>query len=206
MGSRYSERYTDIPKGYLTYPYSGDRNSIGLSSVLLTERQTTRYKVETGHISIDEKIIGKSLWKELEKIGCKVSTQRQLRITGRKYLTENKIPVEIRKIINNKNLSAIRIRITGDTEGKLLENINAIKRYLEMWQIKPTECVWSQGNWKEETTEENKKVVNQEDILKEQQRLKNIVADMQDKIRDLEKPLISKTIQNERKAKADVLN
>lgn len=201
-------RYTDLPKGYITYPYKlGDKNSMGLANVLLTERHDYRYVVEIGAIHIDEKRITKPLWDELQKQGCKVTKNRTTSTMGRTYLTENKIPVEIRKIMKISTLEAIRIRVTGQTEGDLLENMKVIKSTLAEWQIKPTECVWSQGNWKQSEEDFDKKpIVNQEDILKEQARLKNIVADLQDKIGSIEKPHLKKSIHEDRQVMKGILH
>ncbi len=201
-------RYTELPKGYITYPYKpGEKNSMGLANVLLTERHDYRYLVEAGTTHIDEKRITKPLWDELQKQGCKVTRNRTASTMGRKYLTENKIPVEIRKIMRSSKLEAIRIRLTGQTEGDLLENMKKIKSALAEWQIKPTECVWSQGDWKQSEEEYNKKpIVNQEDILKEQARLKNIVADLQDKIGSIEKPHLKKSIHEDRQVMKGILH
>ncbi len=201
-------RYTELPKGYITYPYmAGEKNSMGLANVLLTEKQERRYMVESGNLKIDEKQVSKALWNELQKIGCKVNIVHKTSTCGRRILTTDKIPVEIRKIMRALKLEAIRIRITGRTEGELLDNMKIIKSALAEWQIKPTECVWSQGDWKQSEEEYNKKpIVNQEDILKEKARLKNIVADIQDKINGFEKPHLKKSILEDRRAMKGILH
>lgn len=201
-------RYTGLPKGYITYPYkNGEKNSMGLANVLLTEKQERRYMVEFGVLKINEKQVSKALWDELQKIGCKVNIVHKTSTSGRKTLTPAKIPIEIRKIMRASKLEAIRIRITGETEGDLLENMKKIKSTLSEWQIKPTECVWSQGDWKQSEEENNKKpIVNQEDILKEQARLKNIVADLQDKIGSIEKPHLKRSVLEDRQVMRGILH
>ncbi len=201
-------RYTELPKGYITYPYKpGEKNSMGLANVLLTEKQERRYIVESGNLKMDEKQVSKALWNELQKIGCKVNIVHKTSTSGRRTLTPNKIPVEIRKIMRASKLEAIRIRITGETEGSLLENMKYIKSMLAEWQIKPTECVWSQGDWKQSEEEHNQKpIVNNDDIFKEQARLKNIVADLQDKIGSIEKPHLKKSIHEDRQVMRGIIH
>jgi len=203
MADMKPERYTDMPKGYLTYPYVlGNKNSMGLGRVLLKEKHENRYIVEAGNTRIDEKQICKQLWGELKTIGCTVSIKHVVSTTGKHIIAG--IPVEIRKIRTKQSLSAIRIRVTGETHTEVIKRLDKIQEILKEWQIQPTECVWSQGGWKT-ITEETKPTVSPEEILKEQKRLKNIVADMQDKIQALEKPSLIKSMNNERKARAEVL-
>ncbi len=199
-------RYTNLPKGYITYPYNKtERNSNGLANILLTEDKRPRYIVGYENIEIEEKQLSTSLSNELVKIGCNVKKIYTISTCGRKTLTPDKLPVEIRKIMKGKQLQAIRIRVAGETEGKLLDNMKKIKNALAEWQINPTECVWSQGDWKT-PVHDQAPIINQEDIIKEQNRLKNIVADLEDKLGSIEKPHLKKRIFEERQVMKGILH
>lgn len=215
MGYIKSGRYTDTPKGYLTYPIvnTPGRSEERLQNILLIESPETRYVVECGDQIINEKRITKPLQEALEGVGAKITRIRRNHTEGRKKLLITvdsgdviELPVEIRKKTRGSVLESIQIRVTGETVEELLKNIDSIKKYLSVWNINPTVCVWSQGGWKDAIpTDERKPVVDEVSNMKERERLKNIIADLKDEIQTLRAPLLTKQITEERKVMYGIL-
>lgn len=204
-------RYSDEPKGFLTYNIIGERDTTGIQSVLLTERKNTVYRIESGDTKIHIHRVTKKLANALENVGVKTFKTMKIGTEGRRILTVFKegnpvnLPVEIRKSVEGGKLIEIEIRATGKTPEDLLKNIDAIKKALSVWHIKPRQCVWSQGQWKE-ITAKKEPIVNETEIEKEMRRLRDIVQSQAYDLAEIKEASIKKAIRSDREVMKGILD
>lgn len=204
-----SGRYTELPKGYLTYPIKGEKDTSGIQSVLLREKRKGKYTIDTDGIRLEETRVSKALGEALSKVGVHVRISKKVITTGRKSLEVTKgekkvqLPVEIHKVMMGKELLDIQIRATGTTEGDLIENLNAIKNCLSVWHITPKECVWSQGAWQESS--QSKEPVKERELEKELERLKSIVESQASDLAELKEAPIKRAMRDDRNVMKGVL-
>jgi hypothetical protein len=170
-------RYSDLPKGYLTYPIKkGNINSLGIIQVLLKE---AKHKTSLLVFPTGEKCFIHTRYVELfKKRGIPIETIETHRERGRKKLTvtidglTQEVPIEVHRVNESGDIKEIQIRITAQTEGELIKRISAVQQYLSAWNIKPKECVWSQGGWQEAT--DLFVSVDKEKLSKEMERINKI--------------------------------
>lgn len=156
---RKSERYEGVAhKAYMTYtatPY--------MKSALLDERPETLFYV----IINDEKHrIKRDLYDILKKDGAEIITEVVQRSVGKSKLFG--IKVVVNKLMNASEVTAIMIRIPGDSIDDLKFKIEYIKKKLLALGVTPKECIfegdriiWKDGQFDELEIEDNENETNE---------------------------------------------
>lgn len=211
-------KHTDSPKAYLTYPINIDLpKGAGLMAFLYNHTIDKWFKLTIKGETWYEPHCPEFVRKAIIKIGGLVDRIDVPTIEGKRHFDikdrngkEKKIEVQIRTKNKSKDKKQFEseIRITGNNPDELLENMKGLKTLLAEWKIEPRECMWSTGAWKDVVVKITRKsdiVKREKALLREQERLQKVVADMQDRITSLEQPLIKKRILQDREVMNGIL-
>lgn len=195
-------RYTDQPKGYLTYPIiKDDGNSHKLQNNLLKEYHETRY---LWHRGTNVTTVLKPFAEVLKLVGENIEVMKRPGTTGRDSLPvmidgdEKIIPVEIHKMKENGEMIAIQIRVDTNDYRVLQRYMDAIQESLSKWRIQPKECFWSQGGWTEPVTVPEMNEERLKKIAKE-------IEDLKDQVNGLQRATLRNSMTEERKVRAAIL-
>lgn len=204
-------RYSDDPKGFLTYPILGEKDTTGIQSVLLKEAKKSIYILDDDITKIKTERMSIKLSAALGDMGIRTIRTTKLITMGRKSLKvfkagkEVKLHVEIRKVMDGRKLIGIQIRITGKTAEDLIENINLIRNSLAKWHITPKHCVWSQGKWQEHIITEAP-IIPESETEKEMRRIKAILQSQSHDLAELKEERIKKSMREDREVMKGILD
>lgn len=213
-------KYTKDPKAYLTYPIDmDDKNGSNLLATLYRSDNEIWHKLTFDGDEWYEKSVSKIIQPELIKIGVSIERVEIPSHKGRTSFTietetgedkEIKVMIRTRGKSKDKKRFDAEIRITGKTSKELLSNVDGLKELISKWGIIPRECMWSTGEWTE--TDDPGVRIRKSDmtrkdnfILKEHERLKQVIGQMQEQIESIESSTNKKRVKEDRRVFNDIL-
>lgn len=130
--------------GHLAFPFNSDTKNL-----FLIDKDKILYKIsKNGVESSNFKYLSDSLVIYLKKKGFSTIPVEKKYIENKKniYNCDIDCEVHISKIIKNKEIKQVLVRISGEDSDELSQNIKKIKEYLQIYNIKSDDHTFSKTN------------------------------------------------------------